>query len=128
MKQLTLILAIILSAAPAWAIGGSGGGGQSSAYTQLKSNVNSTTVPVEVLAPGTKGSWMCELEAASAENAQCDFYSGTVPGSISANSFEITPSKSASDGLWPNNTALGIACVCESTCSSAIVMDCVSRN
>src|SRR5882724_9101856 len=88
------------------------------AGTGTASPVNSTTVPVSVLAPGTYAAMFVNTKSTAAVTIDCFFYTGTISGSAPPNfNFFVPPGGSFYDNQVQTNKLLplaGIGCVLDS--------------
>jgi len=87
-------------------------------YIGLNASVNSTTVPVQVLAPGNYAAWSVSTKSTAAVPILCFEFTGTVPGSVPTNyNFFVSPGQTYYDNqaqivkLLPN---YGVGCVLDS--------------
>jgi len=67
------------------------------AYQLQSTSVTSATVPVSLMPPGNKVSYMIKVRNAAAVPVLLFPYSGTLPGSAPANVFELAPGQFFSD-------------------------------
>lgn len=101
----------------------------SSYYTQATVSVNSATVPVSIIPPGTKISYSLKPRAAAAVSILFFAYSGTLPGSAPSNVMELAAGVLFSDfdprGSYETDAmGQGIAAVLE-TGSTAVTVDAI---
>jgi len=87
-------------------------------YIGLSASVNSTTVPVKVLDPGTYAAFSITTKSTAAAVIDCFEYTGSLPGSAPSNfNFFISPGQTYYDNqvqivkLLPN---YGVGCVLDS--------------
>lgn len=84
-------------------------------YIALSASVNSTTVPVSVLAPGGYAAWQVTTKTGAAVTIDCFFYTGTIPGSPPSNfAFFVNPGAAIYDNQVQTYKLLpqaGIGCV-----------------
>ena len=100
-------------------------------YTISTVSVTSSTIPVSLMPPTDKSSWMIRVRSAAANSVLLFNYSGTLPGSAPGNSFELAAGQFINDqdaiGSYETDAMQqGWAAVLE-TGSTAVTVDSIYR-